>query len=122
MIKGGFRPKGEFLWPLNRPVTGARIEFCYGKAWYPGTYDDGKDWPAPVWVTADGAVLEGAEGVACSVACSVAAVGSVVEMKSLLPAFTQDIRGPIHPSHRCARGQRARSAAGHPGARRCIRG
>ncbi len=68
MIKGGFRPKGEFTWPRDRPVTGARIEFRYGEAWYPGAYDDGKDWPAPVWLTAAGAVLEGTDAVACSVA------------------------------------------------------
>ena len=67
-IKGGFRPSGEKLWPRDKPRTGQAVEFKFDGRWYPGTYDDSEDWPAPVWETSDGAVLPGAKAVGCHVA------------------------------------------------------
>ncbi len=67
-IKGGFRSRGEKVWPRDRPETGDDVEFEFDGTWYPGTYDDGEAWPSAVWATAKGAVMPGTHGVACSVA------------------------------------------------------
>lgn len=67
-FKGGLKPKGEKVWPRDRPDQGAVVEFEYEGAWYPGSYDSSSDWPSPVWATEPGVVFPGTNGVACSAA------------------------------------------------------